>query len=67
MKRLTRKAKNEIQATARVAPTKQTAGHMGPTLRKRRNNMKKVCAIIGVIVSAVAVLLMCRKNKEEHL
>ncbi len=29
--------------------------------------MKKVCAIIGVIVSAIAVLLMCRKNKEEHL
>ncbi len=29
--------------------------------------MKKVCAIIGVIVSALAILLMCRKKKEERL
>lgn len=26
--------------------------------------MKKICAIIGVIVSALAILLMCRKKKE---
>ena len=29
--------------------------------------MKKLCAVIGVIVSAIAVLLMCRKKKEEDL
>ena len=27
--------------------------------------MKKICAIIGVIVSAIAVLLMSRKKKED--
>lgn len=26
--------------------------------------MKKICAVIGVIVLVIALLLMCRKNKE---
>ena len=26
--------------------------------------MKKVCIVIGIILAAVAVLLVCRKNKE---
>ena len=29
--------------------------------------MKKICAIIGVIVSAIAILMMSRKKKGEHL
>ena len=28
--------------------------------------MKKICAMIGVIVSAIAILTMCRKKKEEN-
>ena len=29
--------------------------------------MKKLFAVIGVIVSAIAVFMVCRKNKEEQL
>ena len=38
-----------------------------PYKTKRRNKMKKICIAIGLVVSAIAVLLMSRKKKEEYL